>query len=53
MWVEFTQVFRWRPRSNVSIRYEPGMALRVTRRCAENALAKGAAIKTRNPKSDG
>ena len=52
MWVEFIATFRWRPKSNVSIRYRPGMRLRVTRRCADAALAKGAAVKSTDPSKD-
>lgn len=53
MWVVFTETFRWRPKSNVSIRYDAGMRMRVTRRCANAALAKGAAVRIDNPKSGG
>ena len=44
-WVEFTRVFRWRPTPNTSIRYAKGSKKNVTRRCAEKAIATGAAVK--------
>lgn len=49
MWVEFIAAFRWKPAPGVVIRYLPGMRLLVTRRCAEKAIAKGAAKKSKNP----
>lgn len=52
MWVEFTEIFRWRPRPGVSIRYLPGMRLLVTRRCGSAALKKGAAVKSSKPEAD-
>lgn len=53
MWVLFTKTFRWCPKSNVSIRYDAGMRMRVTRRCAHAALAKGAVVRIDNPKLGG
>lgn len=51
MWVEFIAAFRWKPAPGVVIRYLPGMRLMVTRRCAEKAIAKGAAKKSKNPEA--
>lgn len=51
MWVEFVEVFRWKPRPGVVIRYLPGMRLLVTRACAAAALAQGRAKKSSNPES--
>ena len=45
MRIEFTERFRWQPKPNVWIRYEPGMRLRVTRRCAAAAIEAGAAVR--------
>lgn len=52
MWVHFTSRFRWRPKPGVSIRYDAGMRLRVTRACAAAALAACAAEKIVNLKTE-
>lgn len=45
MWVRFTADFSW-SQPAFSIDYKDGMVLNVTRGCADEALAKGAAVKT-------
>lgn len=49
-WVKFTEDFRWRPHPGVVTRYRAGERLRVTRSCAEAAVAKGAAVLISNGK---
>lgn len=52
--VRFSGVFNWHPRHNVTIRYEANREYPVTRRCAEEAVAKGkGAIVERERKDDG
>lgn len=45
MRVRFTRHFDWRPHPRQVIAYRAGMVLPVTRRCAEKAIAAGAAEK--------
>lgn len=51
MWVRFTADFSWRQPA-FSIDYKNGMVENVTRGCADEALAKGVAVKTATPKKE-
>ena len=53
-WVEFTKDFDWKPKPQITIAYPAGFRGNVTTLCAQAAVAKGAATKTKTPrKSDG
>lgn len=52
MRVEFLRDWDWSPKANVVLAYLAGMRRRVTRRCAERAIAAGAARKIETRKED-
>ncbi len=47
--VRFLKNFDWKPMSTVTIAYKEGAKHLVTTRCAERAIAKGAAEKVERP----
>lgn len=54
-WVKFLSDFNWSPperRGRVTIAYVRGMKLLVRRKCAEQAVAAGAAIEIRKGEDD-
>lgn len=48
-WVRFTANFDYHPRPRVTIAYKTGMALRVKRDCANQAIALGRAEEVPTP----
>lgn len=51
VWLAFKQDFSWRQPA-FTIDYKSGMTLNVTRGCADEALAKGVAVKAAAPKKE-
>jgi hypothetical protein len=45
MWVRFTADFGWKPTPQSTVAYKAGMALNVTRACADAALLADKAVK--------
>lgn len=52
MKVRFLRHFDWRPHPRQVIAYRAGMVLTVTRRCAEQAIAAGAAERVGKTKTE-
>ncbi|WEX76892.1 hypothetical protein PYH37_005243 [Sinorhizobium numidicum] len=50
-WVEFKRDFNW-VQPGFTIAYKAGMTLNVTRACADEAQAKGVAVKLPKPKRE-
>lgn len=50
MWVKFLEPFRWKPKPQVTIIYQPGQVKNVTTPCGERAIKEGKAIKLRAPR---
>ncbi len=48
MWVEFTEVFTWKPQPNVMVDFAPGVT-NVTTRCGQAAIAAGRAKRAKAP----
>lgn len=51
VWLAFKKDFSWRQPA-FTIDYKGGQTLNVTRGCADEALAKGVAVKTAAPRRD-
>lgn len=51
-WVEFSKAHDHAPKRGVIIAYPAGWRGRVTRRCADEAIAKGRAVELRTPGRD-
>ena len=49
-WVAFTRDFDWRPNRQTVIAFKAGHRLSVTKACATQAIAKGAAEAVATPK---
>ncbi len=47
VWVVFSEPYRWVPplRKSVTLKYQPGIAINVTRDCARAAIRDGKAAK--------
>ncbi|RVG22969.1 hypothetical protein CN233_30310 [Sinorhizobium meliloti] len=50
-WVRFSANFNW-VQPGFTIAYKAGMALNVTRACADEAISKGAAVKIAAPRKE-
>lgn len=50
-WVRFDHSFNW-GQPGFTIAYKAGMALNVTRACADEAISKGAAVKVAAPRKE-
>jgi len=50
-WVRFDQSFNW-VQPGFTVAYKAGMALNVTRACADEAISKGAAVKVAAPRKE-
>jgi hypothetical protein len=51
-WVEFTDDFDWKPKPQITIAYRAGFKGNVTTPCAQAAVAKGVATKSKTPRKD-